>query len=76
MMDAERTRLLELGTLINQAEQKLYAAIEEILKPGSVHVYTHGNNFIEVEVVAVHCDRVRVRGNSGKEYWLSYYRFI
>jgi hypothetical protein len=52
--------------------QKVYEAMVAELPIGSLVTYEHGEHVITVEVIehARGIDSVKVRGRSGKEYWL------
>lgn len=67
-------RLKQLRKAIMVAEDAYARALAEEYPPGSWIVYRHGHYLVAAEVTDHSGDRVRVCGDSGREYWISGYR--
>jgi hypothetical protein len=59
---------------VYEAEAKRDALIKETYQVGDIVYYEHADHRISAEVLHCSGERLKVRGRSGKEYWVGAYR--
>lgn len=59
---------------VRKAERERDDLIKNTYLPGDVVSYFHGSHEITVTVRETSGERLRVMGNSGREYWIGAYR--
>ena len=59
---------------VHAAERERDALIREIYQTGDSVYYELGNRYVYAKVLGHSRDRLKVRGLSGKEYWIGAYR--
>jgi hypothetical protein len=74
----ELHRLRTLRARMFNERLLLVREIQHIFQPGTVHYYSHGDQWRRVTVVDVSsmANRIRVRGKTGTKYWIHLYRFL
>lgn len=78
MTKEELHKLRTLRTRVFNERVLLMQEIQRIFQPGTIHYYSHGDQWRRVTVVDVSstANRIRVCGKTGTKYWIHVYRFL